>query len=399
IDFDNNNIFNEGDYFEFIGKPAAPTPYAKQNIYNTKNVYWFSYQGAGKGLFYKEKNGDPFFWERSTDKQLRTIHYEQDKIYERLGYAPDEKRDYWFWGIASAEYGVSKVRFQDQFPGFPEIVNDSYVTLRVNMHGMTNDYRCSTDHNAKIYINDKKIGEIEWDGQTEITFEGKFYVHQDSVPIYPGANDIVVEVHGDACSVNPSDQIRINWYELDYWRYNRGGTYYAFKSNPNEFGITRFWTWLWPSKNVKIYIPQKGEMITNFLYGPAQDNAIIFIDTVQAQTDYYMIADHAARLSIDSIAKDAASDYRNISNGADYIIITHPLLKSAAERLAEYRENNFPDSSIINPRIFIADVEQIYDEFSYGLLDPFALQKFVKYAFENWQQPAPAYVVLFGDMS
>ena len=44
-------------------------------------------------------------------------------------------------------------------------------------------------------------------------------------------------------------------------------------------------------------------------------------------------------------------------------------------------------------------VQDIYDEFSGGLLNPFALQKFVKYAFENWQSPAPSYVVLIGDMS
>jgi hypothetical protein len=44
-------------------------------------------------------------------------------------------------------------------------------------------------------------------------------------------------------------------------------------------------------------------------------------------------------------------------------------------------------------------VDDIYNEFSYGLLSPSALQQFAKYAFENWQTPAPAYIVLLGDMS
>ena len=33
------------------------------------------------------------------------------------------------------------------------------------------------------------------------------------------------------------------------------------------------------------------------------------------------------------------------------------------------------------------------------MLNPYALQDFVKYAFENWSPSAPAYVVLIGDMS
>ena len=33
------------------------------------------------------------------------------------------------------------------------------------------------------------------------------------------------------------------------------------------------------------------------------------------------------------------------------------------------------------------------------MLDPYALQKFVKYTFENWNGNPPSFVVLFGDMS
>jgi len=33
------------------------------------------------------------------------------------------------------------------------------------------------------------------------------------------------------------------------------------------------------------------------------------------------------------------------------------------------------------------------------ILEPKSLTEFVKYAFENWQTPAPLYIVLLGDMS
>lgn len=42
-------------------------------------------------------------------------------------------------------------------------------------------------------------------------------------------------------------------------------------------------------------------------------------------------------------------------------------------------------------------IEDVYDNFSGGLLDPLAIQWFLKYAFENWPEPAPQYALLVGD--
>jgi hypothetical protein len=42
-------------------------------------------------------------------------------------------------------------------------------------------------------------------------------------------------------------------------------------------------------------------------------------------------------------------------------------------------------------------VEQIYDEFNQGVIDPVAIKKFLKYAYEHWSPPAPTYVFLVGD--
>ncbi len=117
-----------------------------------------------------------------------------------------------------------------------------------------------------------------------------------------------------------------------------------------------------------------------------------------AATEYFLAAsDYYA--TVDSIIADTPSDLRNVSNGCDYIIITHNKFTSIADQLAAFRQNNFPDENIPNPRICVVDVQQIYDEYSFGLLEPKALKEFVKYAFENWVSPAPSYVVLLGDMS
>jgi len=392
---DNNSdqLFNEGDYFQFAGFPPSPTQYCKMNIYNLSNVYWLSYQSDSTGLYYVNTPGYTANFTRNYISNLQTIHYEKDSLYERLGYA-NERRDNWFWDKATANGGNSTYSFQYRFEGFPDFAPDSnYVRLKIGMQGMTNSPYCNTDHKAFISITDQPIGDIIWDGQTDVVFDKSFYVSSDSIQIYTG-NFLKVEVKGDICELVHDDEIRINWAEFDYWRYNRvHDKYYNFK-NYDVDGINRYFFWQWEGNDVHIYIPSKNKKI----FYPTTTEFIEFMDTLNAETEYFCTSSDNF-LTVDSIRSDVSSSLRELSNGADYIIITHSKFNGVANQLANFRSENFPDESIPDPRIQVIDVQQIYDEFSYGLLNPFALKDFVKYAFENWQLPAPSYIVIMGDMS
>jgi len=83
---------------------------------------------------------------------------------------------------------------------------------------------------------------------------------------------------------------------------------------------------------------------------------------------------------------------RSTALGADYIIITHPLFRQQAERLAAFRASAIGGAY----RTIVVETEQIYDEFNFGIYHPIAIKRFLNYAFENWQLPRPRYVVLFG---
>jgi hypothetical protein len=50
-------------------------------------------------------------------------------------------------------------------------------------------------------------------------------------------------------------------------------------------------------------------------------------------------------------------------------------------------------------RVAVVDVQDIYDEFAYGLSTPAAIKDFLTYAYQNWRAPAPQYVLLAGDSS
>lgn len=86
-----------------------------------------------------------------------------------------------------------------------------------------------------------------------------------------------------------------------------------------------------------------------------------------------------------------------ITEGYHFIIITHRDFVQAAERLKTKREQGGPS----NPdylKTLVVTVDQIYNEFSGGVLDAVAIRDFIKYGFDNWQI-RPTHVCLFGDGS
>jgi hypothetical protein len=391
--------FNSGDYFQFVGSPPTPTPYCNLNIYNNTNIYWFSYQSDTLSARYHIINGYPSNSQNTVQYTLETTHYERDSIYERLGYSNTLNIDHWYWDKVTGDDGVPTHMFNGYFPT-PENFNaeEHYLKVSVNLTGM-NNYNCSPDHHVNFNINNQPIGELIWDNQTNITFQKQLYISADSIHIFPESNYLQVSSIGDVCDTSHSDECRVNWFDLQYYRYNRThGNNFIFSSSPGQNGIITYQVWLWNEDNMKIYIPAKQKLIVNPQFLNDSYHSVLFSDTVSNKSEFYCVASNFG-LTPDSIKHDEPSNLRSPNNGADYIIITHPDFMDAAQRLKTLRETQYPDSGIIIPRVQIVDINQIYDEFSYGLLNPQALQDFVKYAFENWESPAPVYVVLFGDMS
>jgi len=395
VDANSDQLFNSNDYLQFVGFPPPSSPNAYLNIYNISNTYWFSYESDSTGNLYNIKDGYPNSWVNSYESSPHTIHSEVDTIFERLGRAGNDQRDYWFWGTTSGTNGTLTKLFNGHFEPLDNLTSDAVtINVTVNMHGMTTP-TCSPDHKARIELSSQYIGEHIWDGQAAATFET--IVDLNEITIF--SNDLQVKALGDICGTTKSDEIRVNWFEIEYPRNHRVQiNNFSFMSRPNVNGQTRFQVFNLQRDNMKIYVPQHKQLIVNpFITGDVWDN-VFFSDSVFERTEYFCVSDDYF-LQVDSIIQDQSSNLRDLTNGADYIIIYHSKFTESVDRLVDYRINNFPDEDITNARILSVEIQQIYDEFSDGLLDPYALQRFVKYSFENWQEPAPSYIVLFGDMS
>ncbi len=100
---------------------------------------------------------------------------------------------------------------------------------------------------------------------------------------------------------------------------------------------------------------------------------------------------------------DAATDLemrdvaplRSRTTTPDMLIVTHPDLLPAAERLAAHRRNHLPGVS--NPDVLVTTTRDIYDNFSGGRQDPLAIRNWIKWLYGLSSEPRLAYLLLLGD--
>ncbi len=89
------------------------------------------------------------------------------------------------------------------------------------------------------------------------------------------------------------------------------------------------------------------------------------------------------------------TDLRTPDHKADYIVITPRELRPWATQLAAIHATEVREQYRLDT--LVATVEEIYEEFSGGVADPYAIRAFLRYAYESWQDTLPTLVALFGD--
>ena len=91
------------------------------------------------------------------------------------------------------------------------------------------------------------------------------------------------------------------------------------------------------------------------------------------------------------IVRNAPSNLSDKKTKADLVVIAHPSLLPAVEPLRALRQSQ-------GLATMVADVTDVYDEFSFGEKTPEAIRAFLRLARDKWAR-APRYVLLVGDAS
>ncbi|GAF77309.1 unnamed protein product, partial [marine sediment metagenome] len=220
-----------------------------------------------------------------------------------------------------------------------------------------------------------------------------FQASLDDVPLFEGDNTVTLQ----CLSADGNDSIIVDWLEVAYQRDYVVGADNIFKFAPDSgdrYLIDGF------SSNTlvgyDISDPVDVAIIENAFVSGNNPYSFEFEPTAFGDT-YLVLASETGRVPV-GLFEDTAADLAHNASGADYILITH--------RDLGWAQNGEPNRWLTDLvthrlnqglRVAVVDIEDIYDEFSFGIKSPQALKDFLAYAYSNWPQPAPQYVLLVGD--
>lgn len=372
IDGQTDGVFDDTDYIEFYGTKI-------QSEYTRANVYWLTI-GNTAGLRMERKKGNLSGEHPIIDLSKTTAHFEKQKYYETS--IPDgEGKDHWFWNYIIAP---SSADFNITLDNVANILATDCV-LRYEYRGFSHT-NVNPDHRSVLSLNGHPLADDKWDGQLMFLNEIDF----PQAYLADGANTISVNLPGNTGS--SIDIIYINWFEIDYWRKHLAqNDIFAFTgSGPGtyQFEIKGF-----TQPTVELFDVTDPEKVKQILYFDIKPEGgfytLKFQDNLEGDHRYLALTLEKI-LKPKSLFRHENSRLRSSENIADYIIITHEKFYDNITPLANLRTSQ-------GLKVLTIKIEDIYDEFNDGIKNPQAIQDFLSYAYHNWQQPAPTYVLLVGD--
>ncbi len=317
-----------------------------------------------------------------------TVHFEQNTdYYVGTGYDEitntfDVPGEGWVWeyyypgSVYDHPFAIDNVD--------TSVVKTATVSARLYS---TTSHASTPDHSAAFTLNGASIGQVSFNGRT-----GAWPSFTVSAGLLSNSNVLRLQSIPTATTVN---QFYLDWFEIGYRRklvaVNDGLQFAVVgaEARPSSrFRVSGFSTadvLIVDLSNSRVVAPDSIVSETGGSF------AVVFSDTLTNDRSYLVTSRVAARLPV-SLTRKQFVDLRSLP-GADYIVLTHPLFRSAANQLAAQRH------STRGIRTQVVDITDVYDEFNYGIINPFAIKRFLQYAYQQWPGPAPSNLVIMGDAS
>ena len=352
----------------------------RKNPYTKDNVYWIDLHGGEDAPRALEVTATPHFAiDGVVDRYRVRLHEEDEHLIARQLNGVSSGYE-WFWDEFTGNARNFTFVTEDVLPEVPVLARVHFLRSKRAAQGF--DLRWNGDD----------LGRLDFRGPEPYTLEQSLEGAQE------GINQLGL-FHRTPVS------IRLDWYEVEYVR--------RLKAREGEL----IFGWPGPEDGIEID-PGSGTVLEYRLEGfaaadgpprvfevsrglrelvefeyDADAGVVVFHHWYLGTTPPTYIAVQPGRW------KRPAAVVRDVQatpspEGAEYIIITHAEFAAAAQRLADWRA----EDDRFGPPLttMVLDVQDIYDEFTGGLLDPSAIRNFIAQAVGNWPIP-PVYVTLLGD--
>ena len=240
-------------------------------------------------------------------------------------------------------------------------------------------YTPGAAHTVNLTLNGQSLGQVTGNGIAPMVFDGTIAASA----LLDGQNTLKFT------AVSTGDVTFIDSVEVVYNRRHVASQNNILFTTSGSFdteleGFT--------SSNIRVFdITNDGDpvRIKGLIISP---NGGTFDANIPAYRDRLMVGvEDSGLLTPASITLNNPSTLSTSNHNANLVIISYKDFMTQANAWADYRRNQGFTVEVVN-------VEDIYDEFNYGVLSAQSVKDFLFFAKNNWQTP-PQYVLVIGDGS
>lgn len=389
---EDDGIFDENDFIEFWGHKNYPKiSYhllnADNEEYNeylnryTDTTFYFLTWNGNFGNRADTININPTGISDSLFYYSKLLHFEINPFFDFNNYdeianqTPDWKKNKTWYRhtlISSRTYNIT---LDEIYPNKSANISAKAVSWASNIP--------TNSHQVKLLFNSVIIDSNSIDRFKQLLLTGV----QNSISLINGTNQLKLENLPNGSSPNG---LLVDWFEIDYPRNLKLQDDSLYFRIPNDVssGLKIIRINNANSPNFRIYkVRPEFKFISNYQFN---SSALFLVDTVHPGDEYYILRSDKKFTPKFYYAKNFIN-LRSLTNQTDYISVTHPKFLSTVENYIQTISNLFSlTSSVYN-------VNDIFDEFSFGYPYPEAIRLFSNVLYNNAQNPKPQYLTLIGD--
>ncbi|MEE4311914.1 MAG: type IX secretion system sortase PorU [candidate division KSB1 bacterium] len=379
-----DNSFDESDYILFFAKSVNGWQSSGThntflhyiNHYTDENVFWLTWNNEnGKridGVELPVDNQLPL-----TDRTIDHLYFEEDRE------NPIDSGIDWY-GQSFENNGGSNLDTKNFTFNLKGAVPEDSTSVRVHVAGTSRG-----NHDFRFLVNDSYIGNTSFYCYTSkyTVIATSLFSGRTNNTLTDGYNKITLEYR----AAENYAKAYLDWIEIDYTRRLLAIENKMHFYSPALQGTYRYQLSDFTDSDIHVFDISDFSSVKKFENLQISNGTVVFSDTVNTdRVKRYFATTSSNVLTPVRITKDShASNLRNPSNQAAFIIIAHDDFYDQALELKSLREN------CDNLKTEVVRISDVYDEFSWGLFDPVAIRDFIEYAFDNWAVQ-PQYVLLLG---
>lgn len=286
--------------------------------------------------------------------------------------------DTWFWDYISSSSTATRT-YSKTLSAVAD--GDYQAILRGEIVAETFNDSAAPDHHTAFYLNDPSmlspVLDSYWDGKSRYRFETQV----SQTKLVNGENQLLVAVYPTPAL--SSQKLYFDWFEIEYQRL------FQAEDNRIDFTYPPVGQWRFQVSGYStndLYVLDITQPLNPVWLINWQKNFDVLSFQVNQESPARYYAGVITELPLSQITY---YDPPDLDEAADYLVITHGDFITPAQRLADYRQSQGLSSRVIN-------VQDLYNQFNYGIFNPLAIKNYLQYAFQHWATP-PAYVTLVGD--